>query len=229
MQTDQSIKQRQIAENLSDAYGFPPEAVRFFKDDEPWLGAEELMLVARKSPDVQNVHEDFDQFIEPLKQVVHTASVVLKDGRTFQRTGIAKVGERLPGMKDDEMVDEHLLAASRAIRSALIAAGINPAKPQPAEPRREAMVTYDKAGANVDDAAQRDKDLKEIHALAWEAGLIVRGESGTDHTRYRNFLHDHLAKQGRIYLDTPSAASLDTTDRASVISALREQVSLSKL
>ena len=113
-----TLEQRRIAEDLSRQYGIAPDDVHFFKPDEAWLGADALMQIARNHPNIETITESFDQFIQPLNQVVHAALVSLKDGRAFQRTGIAKVEETVSG----EKFDGHFLASSRAITSALNAA-----------------------------------------------------------------------------------------------------------
>lgn len=204
----QSINERQIAEDLARQYGIDANDVLFFKPGEAWLGADPLMHIARNNPNVEIVTESFDQFIEPLSQVVHTAMVSLKDGRSFQRTGIARMNEEING----QVLDGHYLAASRAIKNALDAAGINPLKSvQPEAKIQENTV-------NTDDAASRDKDRRQIHLLAHQAGYIT----GEDYSGYRKRLAEIGAEFGQPGLNT--MAHLTQAQRQIVIEAFKKDL-----
>src|SRR5947209_19007520 len=120
-----SLKQQTIAEGLAVRYNIDPERIYFLnpdKTEEAWLPAESLITIARQSGDFQTIDEGFDQFIAPLNQIVHRATVITKAGNTFTRSGVATVNER-------EDMDDHALAAGRAVSAALTAAGFNPLRP----------------------------------------------------------------------------------------------------
>ena len=210
MSTSQhSIQQTRIAEILSKQYGISIGEVYFLnpkKPDEPWLTAAALMTIARQSPEILEVSERYDRYIEALQQIVYVGTVALKDGRTFQRSGVATIGEKLPG--GDE-ADEHELAAARAIRKVLDAAGFNPLS-TPSDSRS--------TDRSFDDAMQRSKDLARIHLLAGQAELITQKGNRRDDVEYRRFLKDHCSAMGREGVTT--ASELNQAERASLIAAL---------
>lgn len=216
MTTAYSPEQQRIASELSAQFGFPPDMVHFLnkkKPTYPWLSADALLAIARATPTVKSIAEQFQDYIGELSQVLHIATVILDDGRSFSRTGVARIGEKLPDGSDDW--DEHYLAASRALRSTLDAAGIDPTK-RPDAMRPVAQFAAEKT-ASTDAglaAAEMKRDLARIHILAVEAGLIVRGQNAGD-SAYRQFLRD------RFRVD--SALNLDPAGRQSLINALEQK------
>lgn len=208
--TTRSAKQQTIAEGLAFKFNIDADRVLFLNPDrpeEPWLPAESLITIARQTEMFQTIDESFDQFIEPLKQVVHRAMAIDKQGRTFTRSGVATVGER-------EDIDDHALAAGRAVSAALTAAGFNPLRPGSLV-AFGTQVNAPAQGGAADEAMMRNKDLKRIHALAAEKGLIVPlGAGAWDRTGYRRFLKE---KYG-----TNTAANFDSLQRTSLINALEQ-------
>lgn len=204
-----TLKQEGVAKDLARRFGIDPERIYFLnedKPDEPWLPAEALVTIARQTEDFQTIDESFDQYIGPLNQVVHRATVITKDGRTYTRSGVATIGER-------QDIDDHALAAGRAVSAALTAAGFHPLRP--------GSVVSDNgrqpAGAQpADDVAeQRRVDLRRIHALAEQKGLIKPRPGGLwDRTAYRQFLLDNY--------QTNTAVGFDSVQRASLINALEQ-------
>ncbi len=214
-----SSQQRRIAEILSKQHGIPKDAIYFLnpkKPDEPWLPASALMTIARRSPEVKTISERFDQFIEPLKQVVYVATVILNNDRVFERSGVASLDEKLP---EDEEADAHRLAASRAIRNALVAAGIDPMR----HPRTP-IATF--ADTRVDDAESRARDLSRIHLLAGQKALtpgkpaLIKFVGGCkDASDYKRWLYEQTKQLGRA---VDSAGELNQQERACIISALEQ-------
>jgi hypothetical protein len=179
---------------------------------KPWFPYDVGLTIARQSDDLGGIEEHYISYIDPLRQVVHSATVTDARGRTFTRSGVAKIGEKLD---NEETPDEHRLAGARALNAALDAAGFNPLKAGSSAlelnlPPREHIAQ--------DESASRRKDLKQIHLLAAQKGLIVPQEEDAarnDMTEYRKFLADNF--QGR-----NSAADFSSAERAILINLLRE-------
>jgi len=202
--------QNSIAESLARQFSIDKDRVFFPDPDEPtkpWLGADELISIARQSDQFQAIETGFVIVITELNQVVHRARVVDKEGRVFERIGVATIGEALPGSAKP---DEHGLADSRAIVATLGSAGFNPLKA--GSVAKESTKSSPKIALD-DDAECRRNDIRRIHALAEEVGYITHSESGTDNKLYRRFLSEHFKET--------SVAGMDATGRASVINKLQ--------
>lgn len=204
-----TAEQNRIAGALALQHGIDINRV-FFPDpknpDKPWLGADELMVITRQSQSFQAIEEKFDTFIHPLNQVVHTARVIDADGRIYERCGVATLGEKSPA--GDEF-DEHALAATRALTATLTAAGFNPLRSTVKADQKQSSITLD---AEED---SRRPQLRHIHALAQEQGLIIYGDDGRDDSGYRKFLRDNFGVE--------SVRGMNSTERASVINKLHTQ------
>ncbi len=210
MNTDRNmINQEAIRRELGEKFNIDPERILFLNDkkpEEPWLPAEALMTIARQSGEFQAIDETVEQYIAPLNQIVHRATVIKKDGTSFGRCGVATIGER-------QDIDDHALAAGRALAAALTAAGFNPLRPGAVVslelnlPRQE----YSQA----DEAKSRTTDLKRIHAIGIEKGLIqfIPG-AGKDDRGYRQMLKE---KYG-----VGSAVAFDGAERASLINYMEQ-------
>ena len=209
---DLTIKQLEIRRQLGEQFNIDPERILFLnesKPEEPWLPAEALMTIARQSGDFKGIDESVDQYIEPLKQIVHRATVIDAVGRTYTRCGVATLGER-------EDVDDHALAAGRALNAALTAAGFNPLRPG-------AVVTLDlplpknaPTGASVvAEANSRTIDLKRIHLIAAEKGLIKHRRNGEkDVSAYRQMLKQNFG--------VSTVVAMSATERASLINYMQQ-------
>ena len=203
----------------------------FFRrgDDEPWIPPDLLQAIARQVGGFNYVGVTWNRYIDQLDQVVWNSVVIDDRERTFERSGVATRGEK----PNDIEIDTNTLASGRALSAALTAAGFNPfkagsvelkreAEPQnysgpekpvfPSnellrdgdQPSHEAKVNFDRAQA----AELRGKDLRQIHKLAADCGLIV----GKDMRSYRAWLVENY--------DVNTAAVMDGVMRASVINAL---------
>lgn len=205
-------QQQAIAEGLAGKFDIDVERIYFLNEDkpeEPWLSAESLITIARQSDEFQMIDESFDQYIAPLNQVVHRSTVITRAGRTYTSSGVATIGERAD-------IEDHALAAGRAVRAALTAAGFNPLRPG-------GFVTLDlhlAAGAQAkaassDEAQSRNADLRRIHAVAERKGLIkpLPGRKW-DRRGYKDFLIEKY--------ETPTAAGFDSLQRTSLINALEQ-------
>ena len=209
--------QRKVIEQLTTRFNIDPDQIKFLnpdRPDEPWLSAEALITIARQSGNFRTIEEEFSQYIQPLHQVVHIATVIDHEGRVYRRTGVATIGESVPGRGEP---DEHALAASRALAAALRAAGFHPLRPgtvvQIDAVRRLAEATPP-APVSTDDSAQlRNIDLRQIHMLAQKKGLIRDLGGRKDMSGYRAWLMETFGVE--------TAAALNETERASAINALR--------
>jgi hypothetical protein len=204
-----TLKQQEIANRLAEQFDIDGERILFLneeKPDEPWLNAEALITIARRSGNFQEIDEGFNQFVTALNQVIHTATVVDKEGRRYTRTGVATIGES----KD---INEHDLAVGRAMGAALTAAGFNPLRPG-------AAVTLDlnlqkdnnNLSAQIDEARSRTTDLKRIHALAIEKRLITFPGGVKDMAEYRKTLKENYG--------VTTAGGFNALQRASLINFL---------
>lgn len=194
-----------VIRELTKEYGIDPSDITFLDNGEPWLSSSVKLEIARQSEQFESICESFDQFISALAQVVHSAEVITRTGRSFKRSGVAEIGETLP---NGEKADAHELAASRALGAALRAAGFDPLK-------RRAKKMRIQLAEDDDPVMTRLNQLKAIHALAREAGLIVRAEDDglEDDDGYREFLAKHYG--------VLTVAGMNEVERASVIAALR--------
>lgn len=176
---------------------------------EPWLPYDQLVAVARKTGEFKSIAENYDQYIPELQQLVHTATVIDPEGRSYIRSGAATIGEKLP---NEEVPDEHNLASARALKLALDAAGFNPLKTTPTLDLKLTPAEHEA----VDQAESRRKDLKIIHAVAEEKGLIVpldEDPTKKDFANYRSFLLQNFGAQ--------TTAGMGPAQRALVINGLR--------
>ena len=206
-----TAQQEAVVSQLTSQFQIDRDGIRFFdnRPEQPWLSAEALMSIARQSGNFSSIEEAFDQYVPGLQQVIHVAILVDKEGRIYKRSAAATMGEKLP---NGEVIDEHALAGSRALGAVLTASGFHPL-------RAASVVAMEKPGAPMrslaDEAASRHTDLKRIHALAEEKGLIKEGEGGfKDMDEYRESLLENVG--------TRTTPNLDQQQRASVIEALRQ-------
>jgi hypothetical protein len=203
-----TLKQQSVAEGLAARFNIDPERIYFLnpdKQDEAWLPAESLITIARQSGDFQTIDEGFDQFIDPLNQIVHYAAVVTKGGLTFRRSGVATIGER------DEM-DDHALAAGRAVSAALTAAGFNPLRPGVVADLNKRKEAAQPLGVEL---TTRQRDLKRIHALAVQKGLLKpMAGGGYNRDGYKRFLVEHYG--------VSTSIEFNETKRASLINSLEQ-------
>lgn len=207
-----STKQQEIAASLATEYGIDPERILFLNprnQNEPWIPPTLLETIARAFDDYRSSSVAHDKFIPETAEVIYIATVTDSKNRIFSRSGVATIGE---GNAVGDEIDANILAQGRALSAALNAAGFNPVKSAPMvdfnvetayenQPKQQFAVE--------DEAMLRTKDLKHIHALATDKGLIV----GKDDTDYRVWLTQHFGVK--------TSAILSPTDRQRVINKLR--------
>jgi hypothetical protein len=194
-------------QQLAQTFGIDPGRVFMMEDGESWLPSDVLSQIARQSGEFSSIEEDFDQFIAQLNQVVHVARVVDPEGRSYRRSGVATIGEKL---SNGQEANPHDLASSRALVKVLDMAGFNPLKAAPVAPIKNARITMEVAAAG--EASARPRDLARIHILAAEVGLIRQLTEGrNDDSKYREWLAENFG--------TTTAATLNEQQRASVINA----------
>ena len=203
---------------LKNNFALSPDELNrviFFTENEaPWIPPDLLQAIALQVGSLRYVGVKFDQFIPQLQQHIWTATVIDERERTFERSGVATIGEQTPIA---EMIDPHVLAGGRALQAALNAAGFNPfkagfvasvTKSDDQESPKAMSVDEKSAFLLEEEMGLRLKDLRQIHKLAADCGLIV----GKDQRRYREWL---MEKYG-----VHSCIELDPKTRASVINSL---------
>lgn len=221
-------KQRAQLANLKRNFDLSDDEIRscliFGPDQDPWIPPKLLLTIARRTQKFADIDPDFITHVPSLNQIMYKARVTDLDGRTISRIGVATIGERSGGIQ----MDAHKLAEGRAIGAALEAQGFNPYRsnfvddvdvapkqiPVQELPSDEEIENAIKLQAIEDEAEWRRHDLKQIHKLAKEKGLIfyIPG-AGEFKTRYRDWLSTNF--------QTQSASMLDPEGRAMVINALR--------
>ncbi|HEY6232103.1 MAG TPA: hypothetical protein VIW64_12650 [Pyrinomonadaceae bacterium] len=211
--------QQAVVDKIKEHFGLSVEdadAILFLnqkKPLKPWYPADVAMAIARQSPELRDVEDHYQNYIDALEQVVHSATVTDSKGRTFTSPGVARIGETLP---NEEIADEHSLAKARAINGALDMAGFNPVK---LDTEVLDLKLERPDNALLDDTAARSKDLRQIHAIAWEKGLIKPSGSddpaAVDASGYFNFLATN-------FNGATTAGGLKPVERAQVINLLRE-------
>jgi hypothetical protein len=214
LQRARTPEQQAVVQRLVQEFGIDAEKVLFLKKGkplEPWLNYKALTRVAKLSGRFRGLAEHFATYVEPLRQVVHSATVTDKDGFEYTRSGSATIGEQLFD-GDEANADE--LAASRALRAALDAADFDPvnAGAQPLDLQLSAP-----EHVVADSAISRANDIKAAHKIARDKGLIRPSPDDAsllDMTDYRAFL-----TQG---FNVNSMVGLKPYERAALINALRE-------
>ncbi len=213
MTKTRTAAQQAVVDRLVQNFNIAGDKVQFLNDAdplEPWLNSKALIAIARQSGEFQQIAESFSEFIPGLDQIVHTATIVDPKGRGYTRSGVAKLGERLP---NEEVADEHDLAAARALRSALDDAGFDVTKVAPVLDLKLPPGEH----AEAHERATRLNDLKRIHMIAAEKGLILPFEDDpakNDASPYREWLAKHF--------QVNTTAAMGPADRARVINALME-------
>lgn len=194
---------------------------RFFDNaNEPWIPPDILQAIANEIDRFTYTAVKFDKYIRELEQCIWMATVIDDQGKTFDRPGVATIGEASGAEETDGLnIDAHLLAQGRALQAALGAAGFHPFKPGYRVKANEGVPSHTgqlptereiELQRKADESALRGKDLRQIHALAEECGLII----GNDRRNYRRWLKANYGVE--------TAALMTAGERASVINALSQ-------
>ncbi len=220
--TANTVEQKEIVNQLVNTYRIDGDRVLFLKANKPneaWLPPDILTQIANQAALFKTIDEEYTNYIEPLGQVVHRATVIDTNDRIFARSGVASLTEE---RKDEQggTIDAHALAAGRAIKAALTAAGFDPTRPgsinalRPPTESTSTQTSTDGAPHHVAlDAQSRNANIKHLHTVAFRKGLIVvRHGVPRDMTAYRNFLLE--------LFDTETSAALTQEQFAIAINAL---------
>jgi hypothetical protein len=216
--------QQAVVNQLVDKFGIDGSKVLFLNErdrNEPWLRARLLASIARQSGLFKVVRAEYENYIEPLNQIVYQATIVDLQDRIYSLPGVASANEKISNSEEasksaagDEPINAHDLAESRSLKSTLELAGFDPFDPTSVVPLGEFNPpTRDEAAAK---AQSRLNDLARIHILAKEKFLIIEGagpDGKDDTTGYRNFLETH-------YSGVRTAVGFDALQRKSLIEAL---------
>lgn len=160
-------------------FGIAPEDVKTI-DGQPWLSSEQLTTIARTSAKFSSVVVQFNSKVDD--QIIYYANVTDDQGRNYGRTGVATIGETL---HNGETADPHELAASRSLRSVLAMAGFDVFKTAPVVPLRAVE-------SRAIEMVTRSSQIKRLHALATERGLIIRTPEGVDRSGYTAWLEEEF-------------------------------------
>jgi len=224
LRTTRTAEQQAVINALTQRFEIDTEGIRFLNPDkkaEPWFPAEVLQSIARQSERFRGISVEFATYIEPLKQVVYVTTVTDNDNRIFTRSGAAGLYERLPGdqpqkVDQEAQFDPHSLAASRATIAALTAAGFNPMKAASAVPLDVRLPSSGPAQRQEDGRQSKLDDIRTIHTLAKQKGLIKsRAGAPDDRTEYVLFLEENFGVSTSVKLE-------EAAQRAACINALRE-------
>ncbi|MCP9496254.1 MAG: hypothetical protein MSG64_17560 [Pyrinomonadaceae bacterium MAG19_C2-C3] len=214
--TANTIEQKEIVRQLVNTYGIDGDRVLFLKPHKPheaWLPPDILTQIANIAGLFKSIDEEYANYIEPLGQVVHRATVIDTNDRIFARSGVASLTEE---RRDEQggTIDAHALAAGRAIKAALTAAGFDPTRPGAVNALRPPTEAAPVTPHHVTlDAQSRNTNIKHLHTVAYRKGLIVvRHGEPRDMTAYRNFLLE--------LFDTETSAVLTQEQFAIAINAL---------
>jgi hypothetical protein len=212
------LEQSKVADAIVNQYGIDRERIYFLnqrKPLEPWIPPDQLIICARQEGGFREIEDQFDQFVDTLKQVIHRGRVVDAQGRVFTCIGVATLGEQpIKGV----IFDEHQLAGGRAVSAALTAGGFNPFKVGSNQSFKPVATLDDEAREDrvQSPAVRRNNDIARIHILAEQAGLIhphAHGHAhGVDSTKYRAWLRENFG--------VGSSTEASQEDRARIINAL---------
>jgi hypothetical protein len=211
MQTLRTNQQQEIVNRLVQTFHIDGAEVLFLNKKDPtkpWLRARTLASIARSSGKFKVVRGEFEQYIEPLKQVVYQGTLVDLDDRVYSLPGVATVDEKIRIDATDETVDAHDLAEARALRSTFELAGFDPFDSNSVVPLGDNQPAGTR-DVRLAEAESRLSDFARIKILARDKGLIV----GKDASGYRKFLVTN-------YEGATSAAGFDPVMRKSLIEAL---------
>lgn len=197
---------------LRREHGVDPSEVTILSNGEPWLNSKTRLRIAEASEFFESIESTFDKcFTEPASsptrpggvQVVHNTTVV-RQGRPYTMPGIAMIGEKL---WNGEEADAYDLSRSRSIANACDAAGFNPLRRPRSIPTQSQNEEAD-ADAEAVEAALRVKDLRRIHVVARQVGLI----RGLEERLYRGFLRE--------FYQVDSSAAMDLMQRHLLINKM---------
>ncbi len=213
-----------IVDGLVSKYGVDGEKILFLNSKnllEPWIPPAELKAIARKHGGFKRLDTKFDKFIPETNQVVCVAELVDEDGVEFANFGVATKGETT-GLGVE--IDAEVLAAGRAVSATLADAGFNPLKSNSVVNSENSNQSNQIEDINVRDfgtaAVKRNRDIRRIHALAYECGLITQDENGENKSRYRQWLFNRFPTFFDSVQDASSGA-LTLLERQMVIDKLQ--------
>ena len=160
-------EQMQLVSEFTQDYGINPDQMTFFGDDpRPTFDAEASSHLARVLAKATGVAIGFAE--NTLPDTIRMECGMTVDGFFSSGPGSANLSETIDGEKMS-MQQLERLAASRAIRSALVYAGVDLLKLH--RSRRSGVVQF-----TGPDKSNRDRLLAKVHILGKEVGLI--GENG---------------------------------------------------
>ncbi len=212
MQQLRTPEQNEIVKALVERFNIDARKVVFFPEDPsyPWMPGKQLAKVAQRSGQFKVVRVEHEKVMEvgAARQLHSQGTVVDLSDCIYSLPGVATVGETIEGITEE--VDPWDLADSRAMRSTLDLAGVDPLASLNGEKKPARDVETAEAEA-------RNNDIARIHIVAKDKGLIV----GKDFSGYRKFIAAFLNQP---YSGKETTAGFDPTQRKSFIEALQRYV-----
>lgn len=165
-----SPEQHFLVSELAATYGIEREQVHFFNDDErPFFEHEAAAVLVRSLAGAVGIENEPVASVFP-DSLAMKCKLQFEDGSTSSHVGIANLRETINGQPmSDEQIQR--LATSRAMRGALVNAGI------------DLLKLHQRAKTGVIEFATQPVSqhavlLRQAHVLGQEAGLIVGLDKG---------------------------------------------------
>lgn len=200
-----TIEQETLVRAFGEAYAIDRNNISFDGNKpEPIFHFDALMQLALTLADFKELSVTPGDINVTHGIATAEGMVRLPDERVIRMFGSCLVGDTFhDGTSVTDISNALEVARARALRSVLRGIGFDPVRAHNEQKSDFAVVVKD-----VDQ--MRVKDLKEIHALADEVGLISDG----DDSRYRHLISIYFPGMS-------SAASMDAQQRAQLIAVLR--------
>lgn len=185
-------------------YGLEPEQITFFTDDpKPFFDREATAILLHKLTNAVGIEDVPLASVFP-DNITIQYKVTFEDGSFASSTGMANLNEKIDG---EAMSPEQIksLATARAARSALTNKGIDLVKLHEATKGNVAQFSGPAQ-------TEREKLLREVHALGSEVGFII----GTNKDHWYQLLERRYG--------APASSSLgdgDLKDLAAFLKSLR--------
>lgn len=202
-----TLAQSQIAQEFCQVYGFAPSQISFEGEQtDPIFDFDALSLLALELTNHHDITVDFGDLNPVTGLATARCYVELADGRVRRVFGSCIVGDFMPDGSTISTLQQALtVARARSLRIGLRAVGFDPVR---AHYEREKNGVVEDSPVSSEEQ-QRSNDLKQIHILAKEVGLIQEDNK----TKYVRTLES--------FFNVTSSADLSPLQRAQFIATLK--------
>ena len=204
-----TLEQESLVRTFQRSYGIEPEQIYFYDETlDPDFALEAMsILTLVLAPHIQDIRIEIASLDQARGLALSRGVVVLADGRTRSGDAGCAVGEMLPsGEIVETLKSASDLSGARSLKKALRMVGFDAVRAHEARERGDEAPP----ARLTPEEEQRERENKEIHALAEECGYIV----GKDKTRYRQQI-------GLWFEGKDSSLQLTAAERAKLIAYLR--------